>query len=241
MPDFPRFDLTNQVALVTGAGKGLGRAAALALADAGADVALGLRDATTGGEVVEAVRALGRTALPLQMDISDLAQVAAAVDRDADPIRTNRHPGEQRRDRAGESGGEGHGARLRSDVRRQLEGHVLRESGRGTHDDRSAPGPHHQSQLTGRLRGPAGRVGVLHDEGGDCPPDEVPRGRVGTARHHGQRGGPDLHRHTGNGVRAQRSRHSKPMSSNASRRCIGSASRWTWPGRSCFSLLQRRR
>ncbi len=46
--DYPRFDLQGQIALVTGAARGLGQACALALAHAGADVALGLRDVNTG-------------------------------------------------------------------------------------------------------------------------------------------------------------------------------------------------
>jgi len=68
--EFPRFDLTGQVALVTGAARGLGRAIALALAHAGADVALGLRAADTCGDVVREMDAMGRHALPLQMDMT---------------------------------------------------------------------------------------------------------------------------------------------------------------------------
>ncbi len=79
MEDFPRFDLTGQVALVTGAARGLGRAIALALAHAGADVALGLRDVNTGGELAREIEAQGRRALRLQMDVAHLGQVFSAV------------------------------------------------------------------------------------------------------------------------------------------------------------------
>jgi 2-deoxy-D-gluconate 3-dehydrogenase len=74
-----RFDLTGRVALVTGAARGLGRAIAIALAEAGADVALGLRDAAGEGPADE-IRALGRRALPLQLDVTDLEQGRAAVE-----------------------------------------------------------------------------------------------------------------------------------------------------------------
>lgn len=74
------FDLTGRTALVTGAGRGLGRAIALALADAGADVALGLRDAKSGDVLVAEIASKGRRALPLQMDVLDLQQSYRAID-----------------------------------------------------------------------------------------------------------------------------------------------------------------
>jgi NAD(P)-dependent dehydrogenase (short-subunit alcohol dehydrogenase family) len=77
--DPPRFDVKGKVALVTGAARGLGRACAIALAQAGADVALGFRDARADGGTTDEIRALGRRALPLQMDVTRRAEIDAAV------------------------------------------------------------------------------------------------------------------------------------------------------------------
>ena len=78
--DFPRFDLKGNVALVTGAARGLGRAISLALAHAGAEVALGLRDIKTGGDLAREIEAIGRRALPLQMDMTRMDQISRAID-----------------------------------------------------------------------------------------------------------------------------------------------------------------
>jgi NAD(P)-dependent dehydrogenase (short-subunit alcohol dehydrogenase family) len=78
--EFPSFDLTGQVALVTGAARGLGQAIALALAHAGADLALGLRDIASQGDVAAQIKDMGRRALPLQMDVTRLDEIFQAVD-----------------------------------------------------------------------------------------------------------------------------------------------------------------
>ena len=65
MSEFPRFELSGQVALVTAAGRGLGRTISLALAHAGADVALGLRDLNAGGgDLAREIGSMGRRANP---------------------------------------------------------------------------------------------------------------------------------------------------------------------------------
>ncbi len=75
-------NLNTRVALVTGASRGIGRAVALALAAAGADVAVNYRQrAAEAGEVVAEIRATGRRALAIGADVSDSKSIGGMVGR----------------------------------------------------------------------------------------------------------------------------------------------------------------
>jgi 2-deoxy-D-gluconate 3-dehydrogenase len=73
------FTLEGKKALVTGASKGIGKAIALAYAEAGADVALVSRSAEALAEVAKEVEALGRQAVVIPADLTDRDAASAAV------------------------------------------------------------------------------------------------------------------------------------------------------------------
>jgi 3-oxoacyl-[acyl-carrier protein] reductase len=73
--------LANHVAVVTGAGRGIGRAIALRFAQAGADVVVVSRTQENSDKVAADIRALGRKAWAFAVDVADSAAVSAAVEK----------------------------------------------------------------------------------------------------------------------------------------------------------------
>ena len=79
MSDLSLFDLTGKKALVTGGGMGIGRGYVLALAKAGADVAIVDINDKTGSSTAEEVKSLGRESIFLKCDVTDKDQVQNMV------------------------------------------------------------------------------------------------------------------------------------------------------------------
>ena len=74
------FDLTGQVAMVTGGGRGLGQAMARAFAEAGAQVVMGSRNLKAVQETAEALKDEGYSVLATQLDVTDSHDIDALVD-----------------------------------------------------------------------------------------------------------------------------------------------------------------
>ena len=81
-----RFRLDGRVAVVTGAGRGIGAGTAIALAESGADVLISSRTEAQLDDVAERVTTLGRRVVVVPADLSDLDQVAALATRAADEL-----------------------------------------------------------------------------------------------------------------------------------------------------------
>src|SRR6202451_3234359 len=73
--------LASQIAVVTGAGRGIGRAIALKFAAEGADIACVSRTAENAEKVAAEIRLLGRQAWAYAVDVADSAAVAAAAEK----------------------------------------------------------------------------------------------------------------------------------------------------------------
>jgi NAD(P)-dependent dehydrogenase (short-subunit alcohol dehydrogenase family) len=79
LPKTPSFRLDGRSALITGAGRGIGRAAAIALAEAGAVVTLSARSSDEIEALAGEIQAAGGTARPLALDVTDTASVKKTI------------------------------------------------------------------------------------------------------------------------------------------------------------------
>ena len=100
IPQGLKADLQGQVAIVTGASRGLGKAMAEALAASGARVACVARNQEKLAETVKAIEDAGGQAEACVCDVTDREAVDQLVDQDRRPVGSSGHPGQQCRHHA---------------------------------------------------------------------------------------------------------------------------------------------
>jgi NAD(P)-dependent dehydrogenase (short-subunit alcohol dehydrogenase family) len=179
------FSLVGETALVTGATRGIGREAALALARAGANVAAGCRDRDAGEGLAAEIRALGVRGAAVSMDLTDFASIPAAVDAAEAAlgplsILVN-NAGHSRPAPSLDVGIADFDAMFDLNVKGAFFAAQARNG--------------HQCRLAGGSRRAARRVGLLHDEGRDDSHDPVSRRRMGASPDQGERGRAHVHPH----------------------------------------------
>ncbi len=188
------FRLNGRVSAVTGANRGIGRALAVALAEAGSDLALVVRDPSSCAGLIEQVAALGVRAEAVAADVTDVDAVTRAVDTIAashgriDVLVNN-------------AGDCIHRPAL--EVTPQEWAHVIDTNVTGVWNCSQAFGRYMTEHGGGSIvnigsisapdrQPPAEAARVQHLEGGGAPADQVAGGGVGARRGPGQRRGPGL-------------------------------------------------
>ena len=186
--------LANQIAVVTGAGRGIGRAIALKFADEGADVVVVSRTQENSEKVAAEIRALGRKAWAFAVDVADSAAVSAAAEKilaEAGKVDILVNNAGVTRD----------GLLMRmSDadwdtvLNTNLKGAFLFTKAFSPRDAQAARRAHHQHFVGHRPHRQSGAVQLRGEQGGVDRLHAVVRAGIRRARHHGERDRAGLHR-----------------------------------------------